>query len=120
MARDSVARFVEAERSLFAREGIAPDERYLELNRPRLRVRVLELGAGEPVLLVHGGGGSAAQWAPLLARIHGRRLLAVDRPGCGLTSGFDNRGVNLRAHAVDFLTGVLDGLGIGAVDIVAG
>ena len=82
-------------------------------------MRVLELGAGEPVLFVHGGGGSAAQWAPLLARIRGRRLIAVDRPGCGLTSGFDNRGVDLRAHAVDFLAGVLDALAVEAVDIVA-
>ncbi len=119
MSKDAVARFVEAEQRYFALEGVAPEERYLEMDRPQLRVRVLELGAGEPVLFVHGGGGSAAQWAPLLARIPGRRLLAVDRPGCGLTSGFDNRGVDLRAHAVDFLAGVLDALAIEAVDIVA-
>ncbi len=119
MSTDAVARYVEAERHYFALEGVAPQERYIELDRPRLVVRVLELGAGEPLLFVHGGGGSAAQWAPLLARIRGRRLLAVDRPGCGLTSGFDNRGVDLRAHAVDFLTGVLDALAIEAADIVA-
>jgi pimeloyl-ACP methyl ester carboxylesterase len=119
MSKDAVARYVEAERSYFAREHVAPQEHFVELDRPRLRVRVLELGAGEPVLFVHGGGGSAAQWAPLLARIRGRRLLAVDRPGCGLTSGFDNRGVDLRAHAVEFLAGVLDALAREAVDIVA-
>lgn len=119
MSTDAVARYVEAEQKYFVLEGVAPQERYVDLDRPRLRVRVLEVGAGEPVLFVHGGGGSAAQWAPLLARIRSRRLIAVDRPGCGLTSGFDNRGVDLRAHAVDFLAGVLDGLGIEAVDIVA-
>ncbi|HEX7173011.1 MAG TPA: alpha/beta hydrolase [Candidatus Limnocylindria bacterium] len=119
MSKDAVARYIEAERRYFVLEGVAPAERYLNLDRPQLRVRVLELGAGEPVLFVHGGGGSAAQWAPLLARIHGRRLLAVDRPGCGLSSAFDNRGVDLRAHAVDFLSGVLDALAIEAVDIVA-
>lgn len=119
MSTDAVARFVEAEQRYFALEGISPQERYLELGRPRLRVRVLELGAGEPVLFVHGGGGFAAQWTPLLARIRGRRILAVDRPGCGLTSAFDNRGVDLRTHAVDFLVGVLDALSIEAVDIVA-
>lgn len=120
MSKDPVARYVDAERSYFAREGVALQDRYVDLQRPRLRVRMLELGAGAPVLFVHGGGGSAAQWAPLLARIRGRRLLAVDRPGCGLTSSFDNRGVDIRAHAVDFLAGVLDALGIAAVDIVAG
>jgi len=120
MTNDPVARYVEAERRYFEHEGVAPAERHVSLERPRVRVRVLEVGAGDPVLLVHGGGGSAAQWAPLLARLHGRRLLAVDRPGCGLSSGFDNRGVDLRAHAIDFLSGVLDGLGIERVDIVAG
>ena len=119
MSTDAVTRFVEAEQRYFALEGIAPRERYIELSRPRLRVRVLELGAGEPVLFVHGGGGFAAQWTPLLARIRGRRILAVDRPGCGLTSGFDNRGVDLRTHAIDFLAGTLDELTIDAVDIVA-
>lgn len=119
MAKDTVARFVEAEQRYFALEGLAPHERYLEMGQPRLRVRVLELGAGEPVLFVHGGGGFAAQWTPLLARIRGHRLLAVDRPGCGLTSGFDNRGVDLRTHAVDFLAGVLDALAIETLDIVA-
>ena len=119
MSTDAVTRFVEAEQRYFALEGIAPRERYIELSRPRLRVRVLELGAGEPVLFVHGGGGFAAQWTPLLARIRGRRILAVDRPGCGLTSGFDNRGVDLRTHAIDFLAGTLDELAIDAVDIVA-
>lgn len=119
MSTDAVARYVEAQQRYFAREGFVPRERYVALERPRLNVRVLEIGEGEPVLFVHGGGGSAAQWAALLARIRGRRLLAVDRPGCGLTSGFDNRGVDLRAHAVDFLGGVLDALRIDAVDIVA-
>jgi pimeloyl-ACP methyl ester carboxylesterase len=40
--------------------------------------------------------------------------------GCGLTSGFDNRGIDLRTHAVDFLVGVLEGLAIDSVDVVAG
>lgn len=119
MSTNAVARYVDAEQRYFALEGVAPQDRYVELDSPRVRVRVLEVGAGEPVLFVHGGGGSAAQWAPLLARITGRRLLAVDRPGCGLTSGFDNRGVDLRAHAIEFLAGVLDMSGIEAVDIVA-
>jgi 2-hydroxy-6-oxonona-2,4-dienedioate hydrolase len=119
MSTDAVARYIEAEQRYFAFERVAPQERYIALDRPRLRVRVLEVGTGEPVLFVHGGGGSAAQWAPLLARIGGRRLLAVDRPGCGLTTGFDNRGADLRAHAIDFLAGVLDALGLEAVDIAA-
>jgi len=52
-----------------------------------LRLRVLETGAGErpPVLLVHGVGGWAENWAevmPLLAA-DGRRVVAFDLPGFG-------------------------------------
>jgi pimeloyl-ACP methyl ester carboxylesterase len=45
---------------------------------------VTDVGAGAPILLVHGQPGSRADWAPLiplLARDH--RVIAVDRPGYG-------------------------------------
>lgn len=52
-----------------------------------LRIRVIETGAGDrpPVLLVHGVGGWAENWAevmPLLAA-DGRRVVAFDLPGFG-------------------------------------
>ena len=48
------------------------------------RLRYLAGGDGEPLLLVHGLGGAAANWlalAPLL--LPGRRLLVPDLPGHG-------------------------------------
>jgi pimeloyl-ACP methyl ester carboxylesterase len=77
-----------------------------------MRARVLETGEGAPVILVHGGGGVGATWAPLMARMPGVRLMVVDRPGFGLSDGFDYRDVDLRRHAVGFLESVLDALGI--------
>jgi pimeloyl-ACP methyl ester carboxylesterase len=77
-----------------------------------MRARVLETGEGAPVILVHGGGGVGATWAPLMARMPGVRLMVVDRPGFGLSDGFDYRDVDLRRHAVAFLESVLDALGI--------
>ena len=47
-----------------------------------------DIGAGPPVLLVHGQPGSRADWrglVPLLADSH--RVLSVDRPGYGATGG---------------------------------
>ena len=47
-------------------------------------LRVADEGGGEPVLLVHGQPGSAADWDPVagaLRRDH--RVLVVDRPGYG-------------------------------------
>jgi pimeloyl-ACP methyl ester carboxylesterase len=48
----------------------------------------------------------------LMAMMSGARLVVVDRPGFGLSDGFDYRGVDLRRHAVAFLESVLDALGI--------
>jgi pimeloyl-ACP methyl ester carboxylesterase len=49
---------------------------------------VTDVGAGSPVLLVHGQPGSRADWlplVPLLAVDH--RVLSVDRPGYGESAG---------------------------------
>ena len=112
--------FREAERRYFERERLIVEERFVQLARPSLRARVLERGTGEPVLMLHGGGGVAAHWAPLIARLDGYRVIAPDRPGCGLTDAFDNRGVNLRDHAVAFIGGVMDALQVEHAHIVAG
>ena len=61
------------------------EERFLEARGARLRY--LAAGAGEPLLLVHGLGGSAGNWvalAPLL--LSGRRLLVPELPGHGGSS----------------------------------
>jgi pimeloyl-ACP methyl ester carboxylesterase len=39
--------------------------------------------AGAPLVLVHGSGGSGAQWPQALRRLPGRRVLALDLPGHG-------------------------------------
>lgn len=80
--------------------------------------QVIEAGAGEPLLLVHGGMGNAADWAPLMARLAtGRRIIAVDRPGHGLASPFDYRPVDLWRHGVGFLAEILDALDIPTADV---
>jgi pimeloyl-ACP methyl ester carboxylesterase len=61
-------------------EGL--EERFAEVRGTRLRY--LAGGEGEPLVLVHGLGGSAANWlalAPLL--LPGRRLLVPELPGHG-------------------------------------
>jgi pimeloyl-ACP methyl ester carboxylesterase len=104
--------FESAERRLFEVYGLEAESRSLELRDPNMRARVMEIGEGAPVVLVHGGGGVGATWAPLMSRMSGVRLVVVDRPGFGLSDGFDYRGVDLRRHAVAFLESLLDALGI--------
>jgi pimeloyl-ACP methyl ester carboxylesterase/uncharacterized protein YndB with AHSA1/START domain len=80
--------------------------------------QAIEAGAGEPLLLVHGGMGNAADWAPLVGRLaRERRVIAVDRPAHGLATPFDYRGVDLWSHAAGFLREVLDALGLDRVDV---
>ena len=88
--------FREAEVRFLESAGLVAQERFVTLARPSMSLRLLERGSGDVVLFVHGGGGVAAHWAPLMARLDGYHLIALDRPGCGLTDAFDNRGVDLR------------------------
>jgi pimeloyl-ACP methyl ester carboxylesterase len=82
-------------------------------------VQVLEGGQGDPVLLLHGGNGVAAQWEPLLSRLSsGFHIYAPDRPGCGLTDMFNYRDVPLREHAVNFVRSTMDALGLKTVNLV--
>lgn len=111
--------FVRAERAHFDSLGLTVRERFLEPGRLGVRTRVLESGDGQPVLLVHGGGGLGAGWAPLMAHLGGFRLLSVDRPGFGLTGFADPRPVGLRAHALQFLGDVADGLALENFSIIA-
>lgn len=84
------------------------------------QTQVLELGAGPPLLLVHGGGDGAFVWVPILpALARNHRVLAVDRPGHGLADPFDYRGVDVLEHARVFLRDIVDSLQLPRVDVVA-
>ncbi|HEV8421039.1 MAG TPA: alpha/beta hydrolase, partial [Actinomycetota bacterium] len=102
----------EAERRAFAHYGLDVRTRFVRLSDPPLRVRTLEAGDGPPMLLI--GGPSASAWAPLMAELRGFRLIAVDRPGCGLSDPFDYTHADLRAHGVQFLSSLMDQLGLEA------
>jgi pimeloyl-ACP methyl ester carboxylesterase len=83
------------------------------------RLRVVEVGTGEPVLLVHGFADSAYTWhrtLPSLAQV-GFRALAYDHPGCGesaLPEGF-RFGVDDLARLA---LGLLDAFGIERTHLV--
>jgi pimeloyl-ACP methyl ester carboxylesterase len=83
------------------------------------RLRVVEIGSGEPVLLVHGFADSVYTWhrnLRALART-GFRALAYDQPGCGesaLPTGCDF-GVDSLARLA---TRLMDTLGIAQAHLV--
>ena len=84
----SAERYLDAERTLWTRYGLAPAERFVELREPRARLRVLDIGFGEPVLFVHGLLGPDA-FAPLVRELRDFRCLVLDRPGWGRSTRVD-------------------------------
>ena len=82
--------------------------------------QIIECGDGPPLLLLHGGGGAAFQWGPVLSGLaETNRVLAIDRPGHGLADAFDYQGVDVFDHARRFLTDVLDAERLPSVRIAA-
>jgi pimeloyl-ACP methyl ester carboxylesterase len=102
----------QAERALLDEYGVTARDRRLLLADPALCVRVLETGAGEPLVLLHGSGMSAPTWAPLLPHLRDRRVHGFDLPGFGLSAPYDYAGRPLREHAVAQVTSMLDALGL--------
>jgi pimeloyl-ACP methyl ester carboxylesterase len=105
--------FKAAQRTLLDRYEVSARSRYIALKEPALTAHVLDAGVGDPVLMLHGGGQFACQFAPLMAPLQKSfHVFAVDRPGCGLTDKVDYRQVALRQHAIDFVGSALDALDV--------
>jgi len=70
-------------------DGLAPGATIRPIRWSGGSTEAIELGSGEPILLVHGGAGEAGHWLPvmpLLADSH--RVIAVDAPGHGLADPY--------------------------------
>ncbi len=48
-----------------------------------LKINYIDEGEGEPVLLLHGWGSSIKPWAAIMGGFSGKRVIALDLPGCG-------------------------------------
>lgn len=74
------------------------------------RVHVIEAGDGPPVVLLHGTGEMALFLRPLLERLDRVRVIAVDRPGHGLSDPMDVAAGDYRQVAVAWVDRLLDTL----------
>lgn len=114
------ASFERAQSALLDHYGTEATSRFVQVEEPPLECHLLEAGEGEPIVILHGGGGMAVQMEPLLGGLSDQfNVIAPDRPGCGLTESFDYSGVNFRKHGVDFLRSLWDVLDIDQASIVA-
>ncbi len=111
-------RYRRAERALWAHYGVTPTERFIELDSPAARLRVLEVGTGDPVLFVHGTIGPA--WASLVRELSGFRCLMLERPGWGLSSPIDFSKHEYKSVVADLLRNALDALEVDRAHVVGG
>jgi pimeloyl-ACP methyl ester carboxylesterase len=109
----------DAEQGLYDFYGIPVTHRRILIPKLGIQVRVTEAGQGNPVLIVPGNTGDSFPFAPLMAELTGRRILALNRPGGGLSEGFDHRSMNFRELAVETLSYVLDTYSIDSIPIIA-
>ena len=115
----SVMAAAESEQRLFDHYGLAVKTHYVPLQEPQINVRVVESGSGPTLLLVPGGVGDGWIWASLMAELKGYRLIALNRPGGGLSDGLDHRRVNMRQLAVQTLTAVQEYFSLEHTPVIA-
>lgn len=108
----------QAEGEFWDHYGLEPTERFVQLESPAVRLRVLELGSGEPILFVHGTAGAAPVWAPLVHELRDFPCLVLDRPGWGLSSPIDFSKREYKALVGDVLVGTLDALGVDRAHVI--
>ena len=104
--------FRAAQDRVLDRFGVDAASRFVDVAVSAGRAHVLVSGQGPAVVMLNGVGTPAAMWAPLMAKLKGFTLYAVDLPGFGLTDTTSKLAFGHRSFAVRFLDEVLDGLGL--------
>lgn len=116
-----VERFRRAERGLWDRFELRPRERFIEIGASRTRLRVLEVGSGDPAVFVHGSGppGAASVWTPLVAELPGLRCLMIDLPGNGLSAPLTDAGDDYPTRMAEVLDEVMTAVDIEQAHVVS-
>jgi pimeloyl-ACP methyl ester carboxylesterase len=108
-----------AERTLWRHHGLEPEARILRLASPSIRLRVQEVGSGDPLILVHGTIGPGS-WPSLIEAMPNHRYVVIDRPGWGGSDAVDYTGQGHHRLAADILVSALDALGIDRATVIGG
>jgi pimeloyl-ACP methyl ester carboxylesterase len=111
-------RIRDAESTLFDRYHVKSDESFVELATSKLRLRVLSVGSGPDLVMLHGVTLAAAIWAPWLSELAGYRTHLVELPGHGLSDPVSYRIGSVREHTIGVLDDLFDSLGLDAPSVV--
>jgi pimeloyl-ACP methyl ester carboxylesterase len=111
-------RIRDAEARLFMHSDLQPEESFVDLGSAQVRLRVLSVGAGPPLVMLHGVSLAAAVWAPWLADLAGYRALLVELPGHGLSGPAAYRRGAVRDHTLRLMDDLFDALGLASAPVV--
>jgi pimeloyl-ACP methyl ester carboxylesterase len=107
-----------AETSLFSRYDLKTDESFVYLPSTKLHLRVVSVGAGPDLVMLHGVSLAAAIWAPWLNQLKGYRTHLVELPGHGLSDPVSYRVGSVREHSILLLDDLFEALGLAAPSVV--
>jgi pimeloyl-ACP methyl ester carboxylesterase len=105
-------RIRDAEGSLFARYDLKHDESFIDLRSSKLRLRVLSVGSGPDLVMLHGVSLVAAIWVPWLNELKGYRTHLVELPGHGLSDPVIYKVGSVREHSIAVLDDLFESLGL--------
>lgn len=112
-------RIRDAESVLYDRYNLNVDESYVKVSTTGLRLRMLTVGSGPDLVLIHGVSLAAAIWLPWLSELTAYRVHLIELPGHGLSDPVSYRVGRVRADAVNLLDDLFAGLGLDAPAVVA-
>ncbi|WP_162562647.1 alpha/beta fold hydrolase [Salinigranum rubrum] len=107
-----------AEKRAYEHYGLDFSEHLVGVPELDLEIRVVEVGAGPPVVVIPGGIGEGMKWLPLLPELEGYTAYVMDRPGGGLSDGIDHRTRPLREIAASSTKALFDNFDLDEAPIV--
>lgn len=81
-----------------------------------MKIRIRRSGSGRPLLLINGLGACLEAWEPLVERLPGRDIIAVDHPGVGLSSPPNH--LMAMTELAEFYAQLLDAVGVSRADVL--
>lgn len=108
-----------AEERLLAEYGLTRTERFVDAAGTRLHVIDIPGDDRVPVLLLHGMAAVTAATVPLIPALDGRRVIAPDWPGHGLSGNASLEPADIRTAPVQWIEAALDDAGVERAHVVA-
>lgn len=107
-----------AEKRVYEYYSCEYTEHFVDVDELGLRMRVVRIGAGPPIVLITGGSGVGLDWAPLVPELSGHTLYIMDRPGGGLSDGIDHQSTSFEHQAVTATKSLFDHFELDSAPIV--